>query len=115
MYTQRMGFKNQNKQIRDTIQKGRKARFFAKGYRQVKGIDYQELFAPVVRYDSLRVIISIAAERDLELIQLDVKTAFLNGVIDEEIYITQPESYIQTGYENVVCRMNKGIYGICQA
>ena len=62
----------------------RKARFFAKGYRQVQGIDYQESFAPVVRYDSLRTIIAIAAERDLELIQLDVKSAFLNRIIDEE-------------------------------
>jgi hypothetical protein len=67
----------------------RKARFFAKGYRQVKGVDYQESFAPVVRYDSLRVIIAIAAARDLELIQLDVTTAFLNGLIDEVVFIAQ--------------------------
>ena len=93
----------------------RKARFFAKGYRQIQGIDYQESFAPVVRYDSLRVIIAIAAERDLELYQLDVKTAFLNGIIDEEIYIAQPEGYIEQGREDEVCRLNKSIYGICQA
>jgi hypothetical protein len=93
----------------------RKARFFAKGYRQIQGIDYQESFAPVVRYDSLRVIIAIAAERDLELYQLDVKTAFLNGIIDEEIYIAQPEGYIKQGREREVCRLNKSIYGICQA
>jgi Reverse transcriptase (RNA-dependent DNA polymerase) len=93
----------------------RKARFFAKGYRQIQGIDYQESFAPVVRYDSLRVIITIAAERDLELYQLDVKTAFLNGVIDEEIYIAQPEGYVETGREHEVCRLNKSIYGIKQA
>jgi hypothetical protein len=92
-----------------------KARFFAKGYRQVKGIDYQDSFAPVVRYDSLRVIISIAAHRDLELIQLDVTAAFLNGVIEELVYIAQPEGYVVTGRESEVCRLNKGIYGICQA
>jgi hypothetical protein len=93
----------------------RKARFFAKGYRQVKGVDYQESFAPVVRYDSLRVIIAIAAARDLELIQLDVTTAFLNGLIDEVVFIAQPEGYIVPGRESEVCRLKKGIYGICQA
>ena len=55
----------------------------------MKGVDYQESFAPVVRYDSLRVIIAIAAARDLELIQLDVTTAFLNGLIDEVVFIAQ--------------------------
>ena len=93
----------------------RKARFFAKGYRQVKGIDYQESFAPVVRYDSLRVIMAITAARNLELIQLDVTTAFLNGLIDELVYIAQPEGYVVPGQEHEVCRLNKGIYGICQA
>jgi hypothetical protein len=58
----------------------RKARFFAKGYRQVKGVDYQESFAPVVRYDSVRVILAIAAARDLELIKLDVTTRVVNIV-----------------------------------
>ena len=93
----------------------RKARFFAKGYRQVQGIDYQESFAPVVRYDSLRVILALAAARDLEIVQLDVTTAFLNGVIDEVLYIAQPEGYVVPGRSEDVCRLNKGIYGICQA
>ena len=93
----------------------RKARFFAKGYRQVQGVDYQESFAPVVRYDSLRVILALTAARDLELIQLDVTTAFLNGVIDELVFIAQPEGYVVPGREREVCRLNKGIYGICQA
>jgi hypothetical protein len=93
----------------------RKARFFAQGYCQVKGIDYQESFSPVVRCDSLRVILAIAAARDLELIQLDVTTAFLNGLIDEVVFIAQPEGYVVPGHELDVCRLNKGIYGICQA
>ena len=59
-------------------------------------------FAPVVRYDSLRVIIAIAAHRDLELIQLDVTAAFINGVIDELVYIAQPEGYVVTGRESEV-------------
>jgi hypothetical protein len=93
----------------------RKARFFAKGYRQVQGIDYQESFSPVVRYDSLRIIIAITAARNLELIQLDVTTAFLNGLIDELVFIAQPEGYVIPGREQEVCRLNKGIYGLCQA
>lgn len=95
--------------------KRRKARFFAKGYRQIKGIDFQESFAPVVRYDSLRVLMAIAALHDLELVQLDVATAFLNGDIDEEIYITQPEGYFIPGRETEVCKLNKSLYGIRQA
>ena len=68
-----------------------------------------------MRYDSLRVSAAITAERDLELIQLDVKSAFLNGIIDSEIYIKQPEGYVVPGRETDVCRLNKSIYGICQA
>jgi hypothetical protein len=93
----------------------RKARFFAKGYRQEKGVDYLESFAPVVRYDSLRLILAIAAVRDLEIVLLDATTAFLNGVVEDEIYIAQPEGYVVVGRESDVCRLNKGIYGICQA
>ena len=100
---------------KDGLPKRRNARFFAKGYRQVKGIDYQESFAPVVRYDSLRVLIAIAAKHDLELFQLEVKTAFHYGEVDEEIYISQPEGYVTAGREHEVCRLNKSIYGIRQA
>jgi hypothetical protein len=80
-----------------------------------QSLDYLDSFAPVVRLDSFRVIIAIAAGRDLEMIQIDVKTAFLNGRVEEEIYIAQPEGYIVPGHENDVCRLNKSIYGICQA
>jgi hypothetical protein len=94
---------------KDGLPKRRKARFFAKGYRQTKGIDYQETFAPVVRYGSLRVLIAISASHDLELAQLDVKTAFLNGEVEEEIFISQPEGYIVAGREKEVCRLNKAL------
>lgn len=100
---------------KDGQPKRRKARFFAKGYRQIKGIDFQESFAPAVRYDSLRVVLAIAASRNLNLFQLDVKTAFLNGEVDEEIYIAQPQGYTIPGREDEVCRLNKAIYGIKQA
>lgn len=69
----------------------------------------------MVRHDSLRVIIAIAASRDLELVQLDFKTAFLNGVIHEEVYIAQPLGYVLPGREPEVCRLNRALYGICQA
>lgn len=95
--------------------KRRKARFFSQGYKQVKGIDYQESFAPIVRYDSLPVVVVIAASKDLEFFQLDVKTAFLHSEIDEEIYTSQPEGYIAIKHEYNVCRLNKSLYGIKQA
>lgn len=71
----------------------RKDRFFAKGYRQVNGIDCQESFTPIARYDSLRIIFAINATHDLELIQLDLTAAFLNDVIEEIVHIRQPEGY----------------------
>lgn len=91
-----------------------KARFCAKGYSQEKGIDYNETFAPVLKYKSLRIILAIAAIRDLELSQMDVETAFLNAEIKEEVYMEQPEGY-EKGGENIVCKLNKTLYGTKQA
>jgi hypothetical protein len=92
-----------------------KARFVAKGFKQQHGIDYTETFAPVVRYDSLRSILALAASRDLHLLQIDVQTAFLYGEIDQELFIHQPEGYVTEDSENYVCRLNKGLYGLKQA
>ena len=92
-----------------------KARFVAKGFKQKKNVDYDELWSPVARMDSLRVISSIAASQDLHLFQIDVQTAFLHGEIDREIYIQQPEGYVVAGSEKKVWRLKKGLYGLKQS
>jgi hypothetical protein len=67
-----------------------KARLVAKGYKQKYGIDYEEVFAPVARLDTVRLLISLAAHHSWKIYQLDVKSAFLNGVLEEEVYVEQP-------------------------
>lgn len=92
-----------------------KARLVAKGYTQKKGIDFQETFSPVSRKDSLRIVMALVAHFDLELHQMDVKTAFLNGDLHENVYMTQPEGFISEGQEHLVCKLKKSIYGLKQA
>ena len=93
-----------------------KARLVAKGYSQLYGIDFTETFAPVVRFSSLRAILAIAAAKDYEIHQMDVKTAFLNGDLDEDIYMQQPDGYRAAG-EQATCvwKLNKSLYGLKQA
>jgi hypothetical protein len=92
-----------------------KARFVAKGYSQVYGLDYIDTFSPVVKHYSLRTVLAIAAAKDLEMIQLDIKTAFLNGDLQEEIYMKQPEGFVIPGKETQVCKLLKSLYGLKQA
>lgn len=92
-----------------------KARLVVKGYSQKKGIDYDEIFSPVVKMSSIRVVLGLAASLDLEVEQMDVKTAFLHGDLEEEIYMEQPEGYVKEGKENLVCRLKKSLYGLKQA
>lgn len=91
-----------------------KARLVAKGYKQVQGVDFDEVYAPVSKHASLRTLLSVVAVEDLELHQLDVKTAFLNGELEEELYMMQPDGYEQ-GNKNIVCRLHKALYGLRQA
>ncbi|CAM8902544.1 unnamed protein product [Rhodiola kirilowii] len=91
-----------------TIEK-HKARLVIKGYRQKEGLDYFDTFSPVTRITSIRMIITIAALRNLEIHQMDVKTAFLNGDLDEEIYMEQPEGCIVPGQKRKVCKLVKSL------
>uniref|UniRef100_A0A5B7BYT4 Reverse transcriptase Ty1/copia-type domain-containing protein n=1 Tax=Davidia involucrata TaxID=16924 RepID=A0A5B7BYT4_DAVIN len=92
-----------------------KARLVAKGYAQKEGIDYNEVFSPVVKHSSIRLLLALVAQYDLELAQLDVKTAFLHGDLDEEIYMAQPDGFKVTGKENWTCKLNKSLYGLKQS
>ena len=87
----------------------------AKGFGQIPGVDYNDVFSPVVKHNSIRTFFGIVAMHDLELEQLDVKTAFLHGELDEEIYMDQPEGFIVPGKEDFVCRLKKSLYGLKQS
>jgi hypothetical protein len=92
-----------------------KALFVAKGFSQKEGIDFDETFAPMARYSSIRAVISIATELGWQIHQMDVKIAFLNGVIEEEIYIEQPEGFEVHSRASHVCRLRRALYGLKQA
>ena len=91
------------------------ARLVAKGFTQKEGIDYMETFSPVSKKDSLRIILALVAHFDLELQQMDVKTTFLNGELEEEVYMKQPEGFPSSDGEQLVCKLKKSIYGLKQA
>ena len=91
-----------------------KARLVVKGYSQKEAIDFKETFSPMSTKDSFRVIMAIVAHFDLELHQMDVKTTFLNGDLDEDVYMEQPTGFVEVGKEDLVCNLNKSIYGLKQ-
>ena len=87
----------------------------AKGFTQITGIDYDETFSPVARFELLRLLLALAVLENWEIHQMDVESAFLNGVLNEEIYMEQPQGIIAAGQEKKVCRLKKAIYGLKQA
>ena len=92
-----------------------KTRLVAKGYLQREGINFSKVFSPVVRHTSIRILLSIVAAQDLELEQMDVKTAFLHGQLDETIYMEQPPGFREPGSEGKVCLLQKSLYGLKQS
>ncbi|CAA7057839.1 unnamed protein product [Microthlaspi erraticum] len=92
-----------------------KARVVARGFTQKEGIDYQEVFAPVVKHLSIRILMSLVVKEDLELEQMDVKTAFLHGELEEELYMEQPEGFVVDPKKDQVCLLKKSLYGLKQA
>ncbi|CAJ2651441.1 unnamed protein product [Trifolium pratense] len=90
-----------------------KARLVAKGFTQLEGIDYNEIFSPVVKHCSIRVLMAIVNQYDLELEQMDVKTAFLHGELEETIYMQQPEGFVEDNSK--VCLLKKSLYGLKQS
>ncbi|KAD5961709.1 hypothetical protein E3N88_13182 [Mikania micrantha] len=92
-----------------------KARLVIQGFRQKEGIDYFDTYAPVARISTIRFLIALGAIHNLVIHQMDVKTAFLNGDLDEEIYMKQPEGFVLPGNEHKVCKLVKSLYGLKQA
>ena len=92
-----------------------KARLVAQGFTQKHGVDYQEVFSPVARSATIRSLLALANAHDLEIHQMDVCTAFLNGELDHDIYMEQPEGYIDPQHPDYVCKLNKSLYGLKQS
>ena len=92
-----------------------KARLVAKGYEQEFSVDYEEVFAPVARHDTIRLLIALAAQNSWPIFQLDVKSAFLHGDLKEQVFVKQPPGYVKVGDEFKVYQLKKALYGLKQA
>ena len=92
-----------------------KVRLVVKEYAQIFGIDFSGTFAPIARLDTIRLLIAIATQKGWRIYQLDVNYAFLNGFLEEEIYVEQPDGFAIKGHENEVYLLKKALYGLKQA
>nr|GFC81713.1 retrovirus-related Pol polyprotein from transposon TNT 1-94 [Tanacetum cinerariifolium] len=91
-----------------------KARLISRGYRQEEGIDFEESFAPVARLEAIRIFLAYAANKNMVVYQMDVKTAFLNGILWEEVYVSQPDGFVDSDNPNHVYKLKKALYGLKQ-
>ena len=92
-----------------------KAHLVAQGYSQMEGVDYDETFAPVARMESVRIFLALACHLKSKLYQMDVKTAFLNGFLKEDVYVAQPKGFIDPHFPDHVLYLKKTLYGLKQA
>ncbi|WJX56460.1 hypothetical protein P8452_42120 [Trifolium repens] len=92
-----------------------KARLVAQGYTQIEGLDFDETFAPVARLESIRLLLGVACILKFKLYQMDVKSAFLNGYLQEEVYVEQPKGFVDPEHPNYVYKLKKALYGLKQA
>lgn len=92
-----------------------KARLVAKGYVQQKGVDFDEVFSPVTRLETVRLLLALSAREGWQVHHLDVKSAFLHGDLQEEVYVCQPEGFTTAGKEHMVYKLSKALYGLRQA
>ena len=89
-----------------------KVRLVAQGFSQKQGLDYDETFSPVIRFESFRSLIAVAVQKRLKLHQLDITAAFLNGHLEEEVFMKQPEGFVVEGKEDLVCNLKMSLYGL---
>ncbi|GKA38530.1 retrovirus-related pol polyprotein from transposon TNT 1-94 [Tanacetum coccineum] len=104
-----------NKKDEDQTIIHNKARLVAKGYAQEEGIDFEESFAPVARLEAVQIFVAYAAHKSFPIYQMDVKTAFLNGPLKEEVYVAQPDGFVDPNHPEKVYRLRKALYGYKQA
>jgi hypothetical protein len=93
----------------------KKDRLVCKGYAQVEGTDFEETFSPVARMEAIRLLLAYECSKNIKVYHMDVKSSFMNGEIEEEVYIEQPEGFQFSENEYYVCKLNKSLYGLKQA
>ena len=106
-------FKNKSNEHGTVIKN--KSRLVAQGYTQVEGIDFDETFALVARLESIRILLAIASHLNFKLYQMDVKSAFLNGMLQEEVYVEQPKGFVDPHRPDDVHKLKRALYGLKQA